>query len=75
MKVPPLFKGLDREDALRAMTAAFIVLLSRQPLMSFEVSVHEFQNFPYRDFTLTAHTDDTTNVSCFMLTAEHSVIS
>lgn len=67
----PFYEGEDHTVMLRALTMAFIILLSKQPNMMFDVTKMTFQSFPFADYQLRAHTDPLTGDSCFMLTASH----
>jgi len=61
------FVGEDQSVMLRALTMAFIILLSKQDFMHFDVSRETFQTFPFADYQLRAHTDPVTGDSSFML--------
>lgn len=61
-------------DMLRAVTMAFMVLLSRQENMSFEITLKEMQTFPYDCFRLAATGDPETKTQTFMLVSENGKV-
>lgn len=62
------FPGSDPIRMLRAMTMAFMVLLSKQPNMAMEFSHDLLRTFPYEDFRLATVNDE--NSQSFLLIRE-----
>jgi hypothetical protein len=55
---PNAFPNEDPREMLQAMTRAFAMILSRQPNMTFEISMKELQDFAFENYEIGAHTDE-----------------
>ena len=54
---PEPYAGEDPVKMLRALTMAFMVMLSRQPNMTCEFSKEVIGSFPFEDYKLSAISD------------------
>ena len=60
----------DPVEMLRGLTMAFMVMLSKQPNMCYEITHELICSFPFDEYKLSAIEDDVTGNKTFMLILE-----